>query len=242
MNRHLFSMIVACMVMPTTALAAETKLIRDAIACENIGIFALADNYYADGDDVAAKKIIKTEFARGRCTILKKGTAVIFYHSIYATDGDYSDKTTVHKKGEPRIWVLEKCALEGRDPALARLPNFVTPEKTVHGELIMKPILSALTSLLILTSCAPATYQHWSFSGPDGNVIIHVNGFTHTGETSANSSRKYIDEFLKDACPDGFKVLRLNEFSSHNAYGEFLYWDGEGRCKTGHAPGNQFPY
>lgn len=102
--------------------------------------------------------------------------------------------------------------------------------------------LSCFIVLFVLGACAPATYQHWSFSGPEGNVIIRVNGFTNIGETTANSSRKYIDQFLADACPDGFKVLRLNEFPSHNGYGEFLYWDGEGRCKTGHAPGNQFPY
>jgi hypothetical protein len=116
LNYHLFTMMIA---VPHIALAAETTVIKDTIACNSIGIFALADQYYEkENDPEAAKQLIRNHASIGECTIIKKDTMVVFHHPTTIRDGDYGSRTTVRRKGSPSTWVIDKCSLAGRDPAL----------------------------------------------------------------------------------------------------------------------------
>lgn len=127
MRRHLV-LIVLTASAPSVGYAAGATVIKDTIACNNIGLMSIAEQYRAEGDELAAKRYIADAARRGSCTTFKKGTSVIFHHAVYYTDGDYGSYTTVRRKGEPRSWVIEKCALDARDPDLARFPEYTTPE------------------------------------------------------------------------------------------------------------------
>ena len=114
--------------VPQIALAAETTVIKDTIACKSIGTFSLADQYYHnENDPEAAKQLIRSAANAGECTILKKGTTVVFHHPTTIRDGDYGARTTVRRKGQPSAWVIDKCSLAGRDPALEGM-EFLLPE------------------------------------------------------------------------------------------------------------------
>jgi hypothetical protein len=109
--------------------AADAHVIKTTMACENIGIFGVMDNYRNEDDDVAIKKYKAYKLHKGDCRIFKPGTRVIFHHVSEYTDGDYGQYTTVRKAGEISSWVIDKCALDGRDPDIARFPGYVVPEK-----------------------------------------------------------------------------------------------------------------
>ncbi len=117
------------MFVPSLALAAGANVIKDTLACEGIGHFGVMDNLRADGDEEAVKKLKAGYLRRGSCRIIKAGTPVFFYHFMEYTDGDYGSFTTIRRKGDTRSWVLEKCALDARDPDVARFPGYTVPEK-----------------------------------------------------------------------------------------------------------------
>lgn len=116
------------------AFAGEARVIKDTLACENIGWVSQRDTFLQEGDEVAAKKLEAMATRGGNCRKIKAGTQVIFYHFSSYTDGDYGAYTTIRRKGDTRSWVVDKCALDGRDPDLTRFPGYVSPEKPCSEE------------------------------------------------------------------------------------------------------------
>lgn len=134
MKPVLICLILLTMAAPSVGKAATATLIKNAIGCRHIGIFAVASTYNQEGDPVAAKQSIRMAIARGECKILRKGTKVIFHHLAAYTDGDWGDKTTVREVGKPGGWILDKCALDSRDPDIEKFRSYLLPEPVCEEE------------------------------------------------------------------------------------------------------------
>lgn len=90
---------------------------------------------------------------------------------------------------------------------------------------------SVFAALLLVAGCSSANQQTWFVTtAPDGTLIHHYTGYTNLGETAPGSSRKYLVQFLEEQCGGPGRVTRLDEWESHNGFGKFIYWAGEGQC------------
>ncbi len=93
----------------------------------------------------------------------------------------------------------------------------------------MKPYV--LVILILVAACSPQNIQNWFVTtAPDGSLIHHFTGYTNLGETQPGSARKYLEVSLQSQCGGQAKIIRIDEWPFHNAFGEFLGWAGEGQC------------
>jgi len=93
----------------------------------------------------------------------------------------------------------------------------------------MKPTIIA--PLLLLAGCSPVNVQNWFVTkAPDGGIIHHYTGYTNLGEDKQDDSRKYLQKALQEQCGGPARITQLNEWHTHNGFGKFLYWAGEGQC------------
>jgi hypothetical protein len=89
-----------------------------------------------------------------------------------------------------------------------------------------------IAALLMMTACAPARLQTAEPMGYDNGLAKYkLTGYTDLGDTAPNAALKYIEYSVSETCPDGFTVLKLDEYDAKNGFGKFLYWQAEIRCK-----------
>tara|TARA_B100000508_G_C11419162_1_gene257398 strand:- start:217 stop:510 length:294 start_codon:yes stop_codon:yes gene_type:complete len=95
----------------------------------------------------------------------------------------------------------------------------------------MKKIYGLFVLIFIIASCSPARLQS-SRIIPSENVNVRyaLSGYTDLGDIEPNSSIKYAEYSLSDACPFGIEIISVQEYSDYNGLGEFLRWEIVADC------------
>ena len=89
-----------------------------------------------------------------------------------------------------------------------------------------------LLSTLLLAACGPATLQSYTLVGTEGGKNRYsLSGYTEPGEMEPNDSLRHVQHSLSDVCPNGVKVISLNEEPSGNVAGPFWLWEAIAECR-----------